>query len=187
MQDDKIKNKVVNPHIPEEIWKAFADNTLLPADYHKLLEHTGSCTWCAERLSKIMEQGPMSILPPVYLKEQIRERTNSISVQRSVTVRRASRKMQMFWYSLKVSGAVAVSLVVLFLTGIMQRDIGVFSESADVDLWQEWESDRTETVEENAAGVFLSTVDQTANNVTDQISVFAVKLLNWNFVEDGGQ
>lgn len=178
MQDDKLKKNLINTHISEEIWKAFADNTLLPADYHKLLEHTGSCTWCAERLSKIMEQGPMAILPPAYLKEQIRERTKCIPVQSSVTTRRISSKMQMFWYSLKVSGAVAISLIVLFLTGIMQRDIGDFLEPADVDLWQEWESDWTEPVEENTAGMFLNTVNQTADDVTNQMNAFANKLLN---------
>lgn len=113
----------------------------------------------------------MTILPPVYLKEQIRERTKCIAVQSTVTARRASSKMQMFWYSLKVSGAVAMSLVVLFLTGVIQRDKGELAEA----------------VEEKSAYAFLIAADQTANNLTGQMSDFANKLLNWNFDKSGGQ
>lgn len=184
MQDEKEKINPIKMHISEETWKAFADNTLPSADYCRLLEHTGRCIWCAERMAQIMEQGPMAILPPAYLKEQIRDRTKQFSVQSAAPVERISGRMRLILYSLKVGGAVVMALLVLFFTGVAQQNNGVYS---DAGLWQEWESDWAETAEESTTNLFLGAVGQAADDVTAQINVFADKLLKWNVVEDGGQ
>lgn len=55
------------------------------------------------------------ITAPAHMKQEILERSRRMDVQLVVQSRRLSKKMQLFFYSLKVGAAVAMALFMLFL------------------------------------------------------------------------
>ena len=68
-------------HITEEMWISLEQDTVSREAFMQILEHTGECTWCADRLAAVLERsdtentGTFAALPPSYLSEQILERT----------------------------------------------------------------------------------------------------------------
>ena len=55
------------------------------------------------------------IQAPVHMKQEILERSGKIEYQMAVQTRKASRNMQLFFYSLKVGTAVVAALFMLFM------------------------------------------------------------------------
>lgn len=110
-----MRNGEENIHITEEQWIRFSQGKMTEAEEEKLYQHIGSCTYCAEEFSKIIEQD-FSMEPPKYLEEEILERTKRVDVQAIVAAKKTSKKMQLLVYSLKVGFAVAASIFLLTMT-----------------------------------------------------------------------
>ncbi|MBO4980607.1 MAG: hypothetical protein J6C84_01745 [Lachnospiraceae bacterium] len=107
-------------HIAKETWASLENGRMVPdrEELMNLLGHIGECTGCAERLADMMEQDGMSIEPPAYLKDQIRERIAQTDVQVAVTIKHTSKNIRLLLYSLKVGAAIAVSILTLALTTV---------------------------------------------------------------------
>ncbi len=130
-------------HITEEIWSAVSCHTISFTDYRKILEHTCTCTWCAERLAA--EETKAKKEPPAYLKEQILERVGRPDVQAATMAKQTSKGLRLFWYSLRVGFAVTVSVCLLAVSLNVQKT-GRFADSgltmsgrteyAEDGLWQ---------------------------------------------------
>lgn len=73
---------------------------------------------------------------PAYLKGQILERKAMADVQAAAAMHRTSKKMQLFYYSLKTAAAVAAALFILFaVSGYEQNKVAVPQEKEHV-AWQ---------------------------------------------------
>lgn len=55
------------------------------------------------------------IKAPAHMKQEILERSRRVDYQLAVTTKKASKQMQLFFYSLKVGAAVATALFLLFM------------------------------------------------------------------------
>jgi len=102
-------------HITKEQWTKFSQRQLSEIEEEKFYQHIGTCTYCAEEFTKIIEQD-FFLEPPVYLEEEILERTKKADVQAAVAVKKTSKKVQLLFYSLKVGFAVAASIFLLTMT-----------------------------------------------------------------------
>ena len=177
-------------HITEEMWIAVKNDTIRPEEFAQILAHTGTCTWCAERLAEAMAwpdaeqqsevpehpgaaQQPMAlqtchaVLPPAYLQDEIRERIKQLDIQTSVAVRSTSRKLQLALYSLKVGAAVAFSIFILVITANF-RQMDVAPPDRPV-------AEERKGPEQNA---ILDKMNQLANGVTERMSEFTNQILN---------
>lgn len=99
-------------HVTLEWLEAFQQEKLEETECRKFLEHIGSCSYCADQFAIYLETDLQE--PPAYLHEEILEKSQGLSVQAARTVYQTSKKMRLFWYSLKVGAAVVVSLLLLF-------------------------------------------------------------------------
>lgn len=100
-------------HLTEEMLKAWMTGTLSQEEERKLLVHAGNCNYCAELLADCLEQD--QVQPPVYLQEEILEKSRSAEIRTVRAIHRTSKQMRLFLYSLKVGFALAASLTVLFI------------------------------------------------------------------------
>lgn len=109
-------------HIAEELWISIEKNAISDDDFLDVLEHTQKCTQCAERLAYSMEQSDdMGIMPPEYLKEEIKERILELEVDADEYQKHSSNQKKLLFYSFKVGFVVAASVCILVLTGRFQN------------------------------------------------------------------
>lgn len=117
--------KCEQSHITEEVWSLLEKDTIPDNEYRKLLEHTCSCIYCADRLAHSMETLDDQLEPPVYLKDEIMLRASQTKVKAAVKIRETSKQLQLILYSLKVGLAVALSVFILSVTADFQ-DVNFF-------------------------------------------------------------
>lgn len=78
------------------------------------LKHLAVCPWCREALSEAAA-GKELLTAPRDLKSSILERSRKLDVQIIAGSNQLSKKLQFFYFSLKVGAAVLCSLSLLFL------------------------------------------------------------------------
>lgn len=108
-------------HITKEEWMRFSEGKMAEQEEEALYSHIGCCTYCAEQFANIVELDFFAE-PPKYLYEEILERSKRADVQAAVTLKKTSKKMKLFFYSLKVGFAVAVSIFLLTITTAVQQN-----------------------------------------------------------------
>lgn len=167
-------------HISEEMWIALEKNTILPETYMQILEHTGQCTGCADRLAAILDpeqetacgSDRTSVIPPVYLKEQILERTRQMDVQTAAAVRKTSARMQLILYSLRVGAAVLVSVLILGITAVLKQ---ADAFEAGQNRWEEIRSEETDPTEKRSV---LKKMNEAADGAAEKLNNFTNQLIN---------
>ena len=167
-----------NSHISEEMWIALKQDTLDTDAFMQILEHTGTCTWCAERLAEVLE-GEESVteaysMPPAYLSGQILDRVKPLDVQAQTVVTQTSRKLQLWLYSRKVGAAVAFSLLILGITANF-RQMGLPGQGIPGESGYFEENCITEEAKEDN---LLEEISRAADGVTMKMNEFANLLLN---------
>ncbi len=167
-----MQNIEKKQHIPGRLWELLEEGSISSEEFGQILEHTCSCTWCADRMAEILEQehAPMAILPPSYLKDQILMSAARPEVRAAVTRKRISKNMQLILYGLKVSAAVAASLFMLAVT----TRIGGILESPSAEEYLVWQED---TPEEERISL-LERMSQSANRITDTMNNFTDQIVN---------
>lgn len=78
------------------------------------LKHLAACPWCREALSEAVA-GKELLCAPRDLKSSILERSRKLDVQIIAGSNHLSKRLQFFYFSLKVGTAVLCSLSLLFL------------------------------------------------------------------------
>lgn len=188
-----MQKDIIRRHITDEMWIALKQDTIRPEEYMEILAHTCDCTWCAERLANALEQEEQSakVLPPSYLAGEILERAKQLDVVTVQAVKRTSKKLQLFLYSMKVGVAVAFSMLILVLLPITQQSgfehpieqhtrqsgYGDFLEQEEQPGYDE--PIKQHTREESfwiESG--LDWMNRAANGVTERMNDFADLLLN---------
>lgn len=101
-------------HITKEMFECWQQGEMNEKQEEEFLEHTGTCTFCAEQFGSWMEQDLME--PPAYLKDEIIRRTQQLDVQTVVKVKKTSKQVQLMGYSLKVGLAVVASIFLLTIS-----------------------------------------------------------------------
>jgi hypothetical protein len=104
-------------HIEEEDLKKYHQGLLEPEKLLDLLEHTKTCSYCADRLMNIEDKDIMKA--PAYLKENLIKRTKMLDVKAEVQIKITSKKVQLLMYSLKTT-AVLGALLLLFSVSNMK-------------------------------------------------------------------
>ncbi len=131
-------------HVTEEWLKAWNLQQLSGAEEQMLLTHVGTCSFCADQFAACLEQDLTEL--PAYLHEEILERSKSLEIQAVKKVYQTSKQMRLFLYSLKVGVAVAVSLLLLFVSPIMEKNT--------IQLKKTYLESRTLTLTEKVDGVW---------------------------------
>lgn len=136
-----------NSHISNSQLEALISGKIADEDFIMLLEHAGQCTFCAERLGEAVEAGMMSIMPPAYLKDQIREQAEHIDVAVGKKARQTSKHIQLLFYSFRVAVTVLLAVVMLCMTSAFPMTDMTKVEAARLKRYQE----KIERDEENLA------------------------------------
>ncbi len=142
---EPYKTAVPSVHISRDIFCDWQTGKMKESEETAFLGHIGACTFCAEQFGKWMEEGfypnleeePILIEPPRYLKEEILNRAYQMDVKAAVKLKETSRKVQLLMYSLKVGLAVAASLFLLVITTDIQNANMNLSESQRIEQMQE--------------------------------------------------
>lgn len=145
-----MSTNMQNDHISDSQYEAFRINKMDDAELIRLLEHAQQCTFCAERLGDAVEEGIMSIMPPAYLKDQIREQTEQLDVVLNKKIRQTSNRMQLFFYSLRVAATVSLAILMLCVTSAFPMTDMTKVEAARLERYQE----KIEREEENLAAEY---------------------------------
>ncbi len=69
------------------------------------------------RFIQCVEENDM-IKAPIQMKEEILKKSKSPVIRIAVESKKVSKKVQLFWYSLKISAAVAIALTLLIFISI---------------------------------------------------------------------
>lgn len=163
-------------HITEEMWIALKQDTISTEEFAGLLEHTSECRFCARRLAQAMECDRNVAQAPAYLAGQILERTRQMDIRASVALKKTPKRVQLALYSLKVSAAVAFSLVMLFAVtnfqnmGLTQPERPKTELSQDLYPKEEQERERGKSI--------LDIFNEVSCGATEKLNDFATQLLN---------
>lgn len=103
-------------HLDPKDIKCFDSNTMETKEIIAFLEHLDSCDFCLEQITSDKILTP-DIQAPACLKEQILSRAVQTDVQTAKAVKETSRKMQLFYYSLRTAAGVVAALFLLFTMG----------------------------------------------------------------------
>ena len=103
-----------NTHISSEKLIAFKSNKLEDQERMKFIEHMCSCDYCSEQLANIMTDELISA--PRDLKTSILKATKRPNIQIAMNAKKTSKQLQLFLYSLKVSGAMIGAMIILSFT-----------------------------------------------------------------------
>lgn len=108
---------IENRHVTEEHIKNMLQHRLPVEKTEQIQNHLAQCTYCADLFAKVMEQGYL-VSPPPDMKARILRKSQSMRRRKEY-----SKKMQLFFYSLRVGVAMCFSLVLLFATGDKQSGV----------------------------------------------------------------
>lgn len=98
-------------HIPPERLKGNVRGHLSDRE----LKHLAACPWCRDALSEAASAPEELLTAPGDLKSSILERSRKLDVQIIAGSNHLSKRLQFFYFSLKVTTAVLCSLSLLFL------------------------------------------------------------------------
>ena len=123
-----------------------------------------------DELIRIAEQD--MITAPHYLKENVMERSQSVQVQLpmklEVHTRQVSKKMQMFYYTMKVSAAMVCTLILLLLVPNIKLNIDQGYQEAKRPI-EEKRTEVTETFMEKRSN-FRESIDTLKANFMQSIN-----------------
>ena len=101
-------------HISKEQYIAFQQNRLTSSEQIKLMEHICSCNYCSDQFASLVSNEMLSA--PRDFKHNLLEATKRFDIQVTMKARETSKRLQLFFYSLKVGGAILGALLLLLLT-----------------------------------------------------------------------
>ena len=78
------------------------------------LEHLASCDFCMDQFADYMEDQEL-LTAPRYLKEDILKRSHQFEVQIIAKSNQASKKLELFYYALKVGFAAVFAIAFLVI------------------------------------------------------------------------
>lgn len=100
-----------NYHISDDLYLAFQQEKLDPEEQLKFLTHISECDYCSEKLADLIET---DIVPaPPDMKQNILMASGRADVQIVKNARDMTKRMQLFFYSLKVGAATVGAFVIL--------------------------------------------------------------------------
>lgn len=146
-------------HIENKDLDKFQKGILEPEKIVYILEHTGKCDYCADRLMNIESQE--LIQAPAYLKDKMIKRTQMLDVKAEVQIKTTSRNVQLFMYGLKTTAAVLGALLLLF--SVSQLETTDYMEHVN----------KTE-----ASANWSSQLYEKSNDVVDIMNQFSNRIIN---------
>lgn len=101
-------------HISKHDFDAFKRDVMHQKEKEAFLEHICSCDYCSEQFAISMSD--IVIEAPKNMKKNILMATMRPEVQLAIKIKKTSKRMELFFYSLKVGAATIVALLILLLT-----------------------------------------------------------------------
>lgn len=132
-----MNEKNLTVHVTKEQLDSLLAGQLCEEERIRLLGHVSGCSYCAELFADCLEESPLT--PPLYLREEILERSRCMDVRTVRTVYGLSRQMRLLLYGLKVGLAVAVSLFLLFSSSNLELIKESLSENRQNPGWMQEE------------------------------------------------
>lgn len=154
---------MMKQHRSKDDFLAFQRDELSPEELIHFLEHTSSCIFCSQQLADCMNED--TITAPKDMKENILKETQQFENQMIHKIKKTSKRMELFLYSLKVGTATVGALLVLFFI-INLGDLSNYTsnyinnpprEQSDINL--------------------TSTLRDNMNNFSNQINNFSYSIL----------
>lgn len=85
-------------------------------------QHLSACPYCREQFADYIEQQEL-LTAPVHLKSSVLERCKDLDVRIIAGSNQLSKRLQLFYFSLKVGAAVLCALTMLTLLPGFSRDL----------------------------------------------------------------
>lgn len=101
-------------HIDKNDYILFQKNQMNRNETEEFLKHISSCDFCADQFATLMSED--IIMAPRDMKENLIRATRRPEVQIARRANETTKKMQLFWYSVKVGTATVCALLLLLLT-----------------------------------------------------------------------
>lgn len=101
-------------HIYMEEMKSFLHNNMKDDEKEKFLEHICSCDYCSELFAENMYFDVVKA--PMNMKDNIMKAVRQPDILLPLKLQEISKRMQLFYYSLKVGAAMIGALILLLLT-----------------------------------------------------------------------
>lgn len=101
----------INTHISSDDLIAFKQDRLSVFELNVFLEHTSSCYYCSDLLASAMEDDLVST--PLDMKMNILSKSKGFYRQTAKS-KRASKQVQLFRYSIKVTAASLAAIILVF-------------------------------------------------------------------------
>jgi hypothetical protein len=101
-------------HIDKNDYILFHNNQMDRNETEEFLKHISSCDYCADQFATLMSED--IIMAPRDMKENLLKATRRPEVQIARRANETTKKMQLFWYSVKVGTATVCALLLLLLT-----------------------------------------------------------------------
>ncbi|WP_099468513.1 anti-sigma factor [Konateibacter massiliensis] len=98
-------------HIEDDKIRKFHRGELNAEEIMNVLEHTDTCSFCADKLMSAEEEE--QIEAPAYLKDNLMERIKMPDIKIKEQIKITSKKTELFFYSLKTTAAVVMALLLL--------------------------------------------------------------------------
>lgn len=101
-------------HMNKEDFLRFQQNLMNQTEKEAFLNHIGGCDYCADYFATLLSDD--IILAPRNMKANILMATKRPDVVLAKKMKETSKRLQLFWYSLKVGTAMACALLLLGFT-----------------------------------------------------------------------
>ncbi|MDO4273799.1 MAG: hypothetical protein Q4D16_09020 [Eubacteriales bacterium] len=163
-------------HIDKNDFKNFQGNAMDTQDMIAFLEHLDQCSFCLDQFIH-EEEETCSLTTPVYLKEQILAKATSPEVKAAKSASDTSRRMQLFYYSLRTAAGVVAALFLLF--SVSQIDFTSIQATPSVQTEAHQPSARpgSSYVSDFTQGIGKGISDG-AKRFTNYLSDFSNKIVN---------
>lgn len=164
----------VKRHLTKDDFMKWDTGMMGPEEMEAFLSHTASCDTCAENWMAYMAQQDPETLPqpPAYLAEEIISRSQQPDLLIARKVHQSSRQLRLLTYSLKVSTAVVLSILMLFSINLTSRKISSFSKHSfnmDTAIIQTENSGLFSRIQSGGSHKKDSRKDEKQSNLTDHM------------------
>lgn len=103
-------------HSTNQDLEKFKNSQMSTDEMIAFLEHLDQCDFCLDQMMTHEKLAP-TVSTPDYLKEQILKKAASLEVKAEKSTLETSRKMQLFYESLRTTAGVLMALALLFTVG----------------------------------------------------------------------
>jgi hypothetical protein len=160
-------------HVSQEEFTAFSKDSMTAKEQEAFLEHLCSCNYCSDQLAAFMAE---EIIPaPRDMKENILKATKRPEVQIAIKSREASKRLQLFFYSVKVGTAAVAAIALLLMSMNFSSTLSNPENYRPVKLSGEDRISITDTIRDKMNNISKNMLDFSNNIIKMEVTDYDQK------------